>query len=300
VNVSQNWEIFVNASASWFDYTENWGMNRPTQDLIDNGLYITGINNNNADEEGNYTPSDPQNSVHVLGGGNSLDLGPAVKISRHARLLKPGDNSTGREFNAQAIQTIVVSDSLKIVNNTFWSYTARNTLSSYYYSEIIDPSWFAENRTEFHITKPYVSMNAGLDVRYQKTQAYDDYFFEPANVWDLTKDVNFIDVYNATDFYGRFVGQPVPGWPDRYATQGVINGDTNHSSGTTVGPFVQATWKVNERLNVITGARYDRLHARARSWRPRPRLPGSPRSRLRRPRSPTGCDAWAWCSACSR
>jgi outer membrane receptor protein involved in Fe transport len=41
----------------------------------------------------------------------------------------------------------------------------------------------------------------------------------------------------------------------------VINGDTNHSSGTTVGPFVQATWKVNERLNVITGARYDRLHA---------------------------------------
>jgi len=254
---TDKYELFLNASASWYRYTENWGMNRPTQDLIDNGNYITGINDNNAPG----APSDPQNSVNVNGGPNSLALGPTVQIDRHNRLLKPGDHSTGREFNAQAIQTFLAGDGFKVVNNSFFSYTARNTLSSYYYSEIIDPSWFLENRTEFIVTKPFVSFNAGLDLKYQRTKAYDDYFFEPANVWDLTKDLNYVNVYNATAFYGRFVGQPVPGWPNRYATQGTINGDTNDSHGTTVGPFFQATWKLSEKFNFVTGVRYDHLSA---------------------------------------
>ena len=255
---TEKYELFVNASASWFRYTENWGINRVTQDLIDNGNYITGININNG---ANAAPSDPQNSKYVLGGGNVLKLGPTVQINRHARLLKPSDHSTGREFNAQAIQTLTVSSDLKIVNNTFASYTARNTLSSYYYSEIVDPSWFAENRTEVIITKPFASINTGLDLRYQRTKAYDDYFFEPASVWDITKDTNYINVYNADAFAGRFVGQPVPGWPGRYATQGTINGDTNDSHGTTVGPFFQATWKASDKFNIVTGGRYDHLSA---------------------------------------
>ena len=255
---NDKYDVFVNASASWYRYTENWGINRVTQDLIDNGNYITGININNG--AGN-PPSDPQNSKYVLGGGNVLALGPTVQIDRHARLLKPGDHSTGREFNAQAIQTYNASPEFKIINNSYFSYTARNTLSSYYYMEIIDPSWFMENRTEFIVTKPFVSLNAGLDLRYQRTKAYDDYFFEPANVWDLTKDHSFINVYNADAFFGRFVGQPVPGWPGRYATQGAINGDTNDSSGTTVGPYVQATWKLSQKLNIVTGIREDHLSA---------------------------------------
>ena len=255
---SNNYEVFFNATAAFYRYTENWGLNRVTQDLIDNGNYITGININNGAAA---APSDAQNSVNVLGGGNTLKLGPTVSINRHERLLKPGDHSTGREFNAQAIQTLTISSDFKVENNTFWSYTARNTLSSYYYSEIVDPSWFAENRTSFILKKSFVSINTGLDVRYQRTKAYDDYFYEPANVWDITKDHKYINVYNATSFFGRFVGQPVPGWPGRYATQGTINGDTNDSHGTTVGPFFQATWKPIEKLDIVTGARYDHLDA---------------------------------------
>ena len=254
---TDKYELFVDASANWYRYTENWGMNRPTQDLIDNGNYITGININNAPG----APSDAQNSVNVKDSGNIIAQGPVVQISRHARLLKPSDHSTGREFNAQAIQTFLINPDFKIVNNSYGSYTARNTLSSYYYSEIVDPSWFLENRTEFIFTKPFVSMNAGLDLRYQRTKAYDDYFFEPANVWDISKDLNFVNVYNATAFYGRFVGQPVPGWAGRYATQGVINGDTNDSHGTTVGPFAQATWKLHEKFSLVTGVRYDHFSA---------------------------------------
>lgn len=259
-----NYELFVNASANWYRYTENWGLNRPTQDLIDNGNYVTGININNG---AGAPPSDPQNSKYVQSGGsiyglNTIAWGPSVQISRHSRLLKPGDHSTGREFNAQAIQTLQLGPDLKVVNNTFWSYTARNTLSSYYYSEIIDPSWFAENRTEFVFSKPFVNLNTGLDLRYQATKAYDDYYFEPANVWDLTKDHAYINVYNSDAFNGHyFESYPVPGWPGRYAGSGHGNGDTNDSHGTTVGPFVQATWKLHERFSAVTGLRYDHLSA---------------------------------------
>ena len=61
--------------------------------------------------------SDPQNSKWVTSGypaNNRVVFGPTVKISRHARLLKPGDHSTGREFNAQVIQT-------KTFSPEFWT-----------------------------------------------------------------------------------------------------------------------------------------------------------------------------------
>ena len=258
---SDHYNIFVNASATWYRYTENWGLNRVTQNLIDNGLYQTGININNG---ATAAPSDPQNSVNVLGGGNKLALGPVVSINRHSRLLNPANHSTGREFNAQVIQTDTISPNLRIVNNTYWSYTARNTLSTYYYSEIIDPSWFAENRTSvIFTTKNGSVVNAGLDLRYQSVKAYDDYFYEPANVWDLTKNMSYVNVYNSTDF-AKNRGFPVPGWPGRYAEPGVWNGDTNDSQAFTAGPFIQATWKLSDKFNFITGGRYDYMSAKVR------------------------------------
>ncbi|MEY2882126.1 MAG: Ferripyoverdine receptor precursor [Verrucomicrobiota bacterium] len=286
---AKDYEIFVSATAAFYRYTENWGLNRVTQDLINNGNYLTGVNSNPAPDFAKYpfgyvdskgaaisfgnintvggvaAPiSDPQNSKWVTSGfpsGNRVVFGPTVKISRHSRLLKPGDHSTGRELNAQAIQTKTISPDFRIVNNTFWSYTARNTLSSYYYSEIIDPSWFAENRTELIFSKKEYSLNAGLDLRYQRTKAYDDYFFEPANVWDITKDTRFINVYNSVNFPNPFTSLPVPGWPGRYATDGIQNGDTNDSKGTTVGPFAQGTWKVAEQFDFVAGGRLDRFSA---------------------------------------
>jgi outer membrane receptor protein involved in Fe transport len=254
-----NYELFVNAQIFIASYTENWGMNRPTQNLVDNGLYQTGINMN--DGPNVY---DPQNSALVKDTANIMAWGPLVKLNRHLRLLKPGDNSNGREFVLQAIQTGNISDQLTLKNTTIFSYTSRDTLSSYYYSEVIDPSMFGENRTDFIFDLDKVDLNTGLDLRYQRTKAYDDYFFEPANVWDLSKDHAWINVYNSSAFYGRFVGMPVPGWPDRYATPGVINGDTNDSSAITVGPFAQGSWTITDSLTFKAGGRLDFFHAKVR------------------------------------
>ena len=286
------YEIFLSATLARYHYTENWGFNRPTQDLIDKGLYLTGINSNAAPDFGRYPlgyadargnpisftnlatiggpaapVSDAQNSRWVTSGfpaGNRVVFGPAVKIDRRKRLIKPGDDSRGDEFNAQAIQTVTLSPTFKVVNNTYWSYTSRETLSSYYYSEVIDPSWFAQNRTEFIFTGQSVTVNSGLDLRYQRTKAYDDYFFEPANVWDITRDPNFIDVYRSATFPNPFTSLPIPGWPGRYATDGITNGDTNDSRGTTVGVFAQGTRRFSESLSLVLGGRLDRFSARVR------------------------------------
>ncbi len=265
------YELFINSQ--WFsaNYTENWGINRVTQDLINNGRYVTGININNG---AGATPSDAQNSKYVLGNspnaffpgqpGNVIAYGPTVKINRHVRLLKPGNQSEGDEYNFQAIQTVKINPDFNLKNTSYWSYTKRNTLSSYYYSEVIDPSWFAENRTELIFTQKNFTVNAGLDLRYQKTKAYDDYFFEPANVWDLTKDHSAIDVYNSDAFKNGGNGFPVPGYPSRYAQPGLFNGDTNDSHATTFGPFAQGTYKFNDQFSAVAGLRYDSMKATVR------------------------------------
>ncbi|MBM3841711.1 MAG: TonB-dependent receptor [Verrucomicrobia bacterium] len=286
------YEIFLSATAARYHYTENWGFNRPTQDLIDKGLYLPGVNSNAAPDFARYPlgyadargnpitftnlatiggpaapVSDPQNSRWVTSGfpaGNRVVFGTPVKLDRRKRLLKPGDDSNGKEYNVQAIQTLTLSPTFKVVNNSYWSYTNRETLSSYYYSEVIDPSWFAQSRTEFIVTGQSGSLNSGFDLRYQRTKAYDDYFFEPANVWDLTRDPSFIDVYRSATFPNPFTSLPIPGWPGRYATDGITNGDTNDSRGTTVGVFAQGNRRFGEALSLVLGGRLDRFSARVR------------------------------------
>jgi Outer membrane receptor for monomeric catechols len=269
---TKSYELFLNGQYFYANYTENWGVNRVTQNLIDHGLYTTGINVNN-DSAG--SPSDPQNSQNVLGTGNEIAWGPEVKLNRHKRLLRPGNDSFGQEYNLQAIQTFRATPDLTVKNTSFWSYTKRDTLSTYYYTEIIDPSTFMENRTEVIIEKETFSLNTGLDLRYQRTKAYDDYFYEPANVWDLTKDPAYIDVYNSPDFTANH-GFPVPGWPNRFAQPGIFNGDTNDSRGVTVGPFAQSTFDFTPKFSVVAGARADYFKAKVRE----PLFPGNPEDEI--------------------
>jgi outer membrane receptor protein involved in Fe transport len=91
------------------------------------------------------------------------------------------------------------------------------------------------------------------------------------NAWDITRDRSFINVYNSVN-WASGNGFPVPGWPNRFAQPGIFNGDTNDSRGTTVGPFVQSTWRASEKFNVVAGLRYDYFRAKVRE----PLLPPYP------------------------
>lgn len=277
---SDTYELFVNAQIYNALYTENFGVNRPTPNLIENGLYTTGVNNNPAPVNGGYvdangnaigfgnpnTPagpaapqSDPQNSRWVTSGfpvANRMAFGPEVPFDRRARLLRPGDNSVGNNITLQAIQTAEVSPEFTLVNNSLFTYTVRDTFSSYHYSEIIDPSWAFENRTEFRFTTDSHTLNTGVALRYQYVEAFNHFFFEPAAVWDLTRDRSFINVYNSVNWPDA---SPVPGWEGRFATPGVFNGDTNESEALSFSPFIQEQWKATDNLTLIAGGRIDFL-----------------------------------------
>lgn len=285
-----------NADTEWFfnnelfvaDYTENFGINRVTQELIDTGLYQTGVNNNPAPDfsvsgitgyldasgapidfgninvvAGTPAPqSDPQNSRWVTSGFpavNRIALGPKVKLDRRLRLLKPSDDSEGVSYNAQLVYTRKASADFEFGNNTFFRYVSRNTLSSYSYSEIIDPSWSLENRSEFRIKRGSHSINTGVDFRYQYVKAYNDFFNEPANVWDLTKDLTFINFFNSVNSPNAFTQIPVPGWDNRFFTPD--NGDSGISKVFTFAPFWQHDWQITDRLSAFAGARLDVMHA---------------------------------------
>ncbi len=283
-NPSERYEVFFNTEWFWANYTENFGINRVTQELIDNGTYQTGVNNNPAPDfsggaflgyrDGAGNPitfgninvvggapapaSDPQNSRWVVSGFpavNRIALGPKVQIDRSQRLLRPGDNSEGFSYNAQLVQTFHATPKLDIGNNTLFRFVDRETFSSYYYSEIINPSWSIENRTEFRFNLDSHQINTGLDVRYQQVKAYNDFFSEPANVWDLTKDHGFINYYNSVNFPNPFTSVPVPGWPGRFYTPD--NGDSGHSKSLFVGPFYQHDWRITDRFSILAGGRVD-------------------------------------------
>jgi len=125
---TENYELFLNGQAFYAEYVENFGVNRPTQNLIDNGFYRTGVNDNPAPLPGFpaffdaagvpiiASPAipggvaapiaDPQNSRWVTSGfpvSNRMLYGPEVKLDRRLRLLRPGDNSIGRNFKLQGI-----------------------------------------------------------------------------------------------------------------------------------------------------------------------------------------------------
>jgi catecholate siderophore receptor len=265
---TDTYELFLNASASYMEYTENWGINRPTQNLIDDFRYRTGVNNN-----GGSTPTalDPQNATNVLAPfpGNSVAWGPEVKLSRRVRTLKPGDNSVGRNFKLQAIQTVDLNPDTKLVNNNLFTFTRRETLSSYYYSEIIDPSYTFQSRWEYQKKFDQSSFNTGLDARYLSVKAYSDYGFEPAGVWDLSRSREGIDIYRSTSFQSTlnspsgFGRSSVPGYANRYYGQNTFGSDSNESTGLFLAPFIQGDYKLTDRLTALGGGRLDFTHVDA-------------------------------------
>ena len=259
---TKDYEVFALAKAFWADYRENFGINRVTQALVSNGLYIPGTNINN---DTSATAADPQNAANVAS-NNTIAWGTPVPVDYHETAQGPASHAHGMEYNSQVIQTLHLGPDVKIVNNTMYSYTKRDTFNSDGYSEIIDPSWFIDNRTEFIVSKPKLSLNAGIEEKYQSTWAVDDFFFEPVNVWDLSSPSlrTTLNSYLSPGAGPNFVSQPVPGFEDRFGTPGFVNGDSNKSDAEVYSAFVQDTYKLTEQYSLVSGVRFDLLHVQSR------------------------------------
>ena len=267
-----SYEVAADVKAFWADYRENFGINRVTQALVSDGLYLPGTNINNGTAA---TAADPQNAANVLG-SNTIVFGAPVKVDYRETAQGPASHAHGMEYNAQVIQTLILSTDAKIVNNTMASYTKRDTFNSDGYSEIVDPSVTFDNRTEYILKKGGLTLNTGVEEKYQTVRAYDDFFFEPVNVWDLSSASlrSTINTYLAKGGYAGFLGMKTPGFQDRYSTPAVgtfngkfyfdLNNDSNDSSMESVAPYIQTTWNVTDKFNIVSGARMDIMHVQSR------------------------------------
>jgi hypothetical protein len=258
---SSNYELFVNVHGYLAEYTDNFGVNRPSQALIDDDLYVPGININNGPDQ---SPSDPQNSMYVKATDNVMAFGAPVTFDRHMRLENPGDGSIARSLDFQAIQRFNFGDNLRIINSNLFSFVRRETYDSYFFDEVINPDANFESRLEIQLKLNRLSFNAGLNGRYTLTHGYNDYMFQPISVWDITKDPSFVNVKDSIYFPGTAElgagGGPIPGFPGYYANSQVDGGNSNLSFSLDGAVFFQGIWSVTDRLSLVAGTRADYLY----------------------------------------
>ena len=159
------------------NYTENWGINRVTQDLFDKGLYIPN-KGSDADYAALYASQPP------VGFGNfpgiPVDVDNPVKVDREWKLAAPGDDSNADVFWLQAIQEFLISDTLKATNNTYFHFKDRQTFSSYHYSELMKDNWSIENRLLFNQDFELsgiegINLSYGLRLKYQDMETYNQF-----------------------------------------------------------------------------------------------------------------------------
>jgi outer membrane receptor protein involved in Fe transport len=272
---TDKYELFVAAEFFVADYTENWGINRPTQDLIDHGLYLP---NRGTDEEYFAYISQLGNGDSVFGGGQAgvdfasqfggagfativpIDLDNPVKLDRSTRLLAPGDDSFGKNFWAQAIQTFKIADDFRIENNTYFQWIDRNTFSSYHYSELLRDNWSFDNRIQAIVEKDLYDFNGGLRFRYEEVWSVNHFFNEPVNFWDLTRP---IEGTNRRVPDAGFAGAPYVPDQEPHGTleRWYYGGTGGDSKGYILGPFAQFTSRHVDNLIIDIGVGLDYVDA---------------------------------------
>ncbi len=247
----------VDFNAQWMaqNTNETLGVNRVNQDLIDHGLYYTGLS-----ADGPYNPGAiPGTSV--------------VELPRDATLLSKGDHAQAHVANAQLIITDDISSGFQLVNRTFFEWVNRKRVYESAYNEYVEQHTF-ENRTEAHLTVAGAlpqSIITGLAVRLQAVRSYENYTNEYLYNFDITDPSR---VFNQA---AQFPNSFFPGYPgpdgllffspvDPY----VPTPETGDSRVWNPAVFVQDDFKLSERVHLIAGLRGDGFYADAKDPLPPP------------------------------
>ena len=189
-------------------------MNRPTNNLIQNGLYSTGVM---PGFPGSIAQGGPVTGSAVNPAYNTY-AGPLAGINRRATIWSPYGGGNANNAFAQLVQTVKVSDDLQIVNNSFLWYTKTQWLEPQLYTAMYTPGDYEfDNRTEVRWTydplanepeKPKTKEEKGLENVFGKLllkssvdtgiewhyQYNNDYFSETAwaygNSYSLVNPMN--------------------------------------------------------------------------------------------------------------
>ena len=278
---NDKYRLDVNAEANIQRYTEEVGVNRVNQALINNGSYLQGAPVGQLDTQIEFAgpfavnppggPSQPYAAVPFLTevqlANNGAHLNPRTTLDE-----TPGVGSRANLFNFQAIQTYDFNSNLKLENNTLFMYQDSANYEPYYYADTSNGSWSFENRLD--ITGDYpISFGSfsfknqfvvGATYRYAHTNYVSDYSAETVSVYDLTGNPNqwkFPNVNQGqlTDDSFQYKG---PFGVTLYGTPGrdIVNfGNTGISDLFDSGVFFQDRMEFSPQFSILFGARLDAL-----------------------------------------
>ena len=156
------------------DYTDNAGINRPTQALIDDGLYITG-------------QGVQPNGSNVPGAGAIVSPTGQVVIPRNQVLTDPDNINNATTYLFHSIYKRELNNQATLKNITYFQHLQRESLAKNSFVEIIDGADTAQNRTElsYQWNDSQTTVFA-FDVRYNKVKGYSQFTTEADLPIDLT------------------------------------------------------------------------------------------------------------------
>ena len=234
-------------------YTENTGINRPTQELIDHGLYYqgTGVSTANPDPRGF------RSKINVTG---------ITRIDRSYQLVAPTDYDVGGNFQVQLDVTHNLNDTFSISNKLYYEdYTQLQLEYAQRYFNDIRQSNNFEERFELRGAFDKHQVVTGVAYRQIHVLAFGDFFNEYLNATDITTDPAAFPI--TTNLFGVVA---VPGRPaGTFATPGAKYASplfpntmkgTQDQTSHAIGVFAQDLFQLTDKLSLLGGVRMDFLH----------------------------------------
>ncbi len=243
-----NW--FVDAyMVEWQPYS---GINRPTQDLVDDLTYLTGDLN-----DGSLVFNGPGSGFTVVGTTGE------VQLDRTANVGSPNDQAEAKNLTAQLSVTKELDSGWTLRSTNSFEYNEYEEFFEYEYVEYVPEDIILETKLELIggwelFGLPTQSASGGT-IRYQFNESYHNLYDEFWNIFDITDgpaDFDDTGLFRSPQLgqVGGFLVNPGGGtFP--------ANPATNEDTLTQFGIFHTQEIDLNEWLNVYGGARGDLAYA---------------------------------------
>jgi hypothetical protein len=237
-------------------FNEIIGINRPTQDLIDNRNYITG--------PGTYRPSSFSFLITPTG---------TKKIYPDQVLIAPQDSANAEVGNGSLHIELDVDEDLKFVNHTYGESIERTKESAYSFTEYVPESITVENRSEAQLKFEtglfsqdwQHEISTGASQRYERTKGHVEFFSEYFNAYDLTTNPSG---FSTASVGGATFGKRIPG--TNLFANATNDGNTTgfhtvESDLINTGLFYQHKVKFDDQWSILGGLRGDMTHVASKS-----------------------------------
>ncbi|MBX9607412.1 MAG: TonB-dependent receptor plug domain-containing protein [Gammaproteobacteria bacterium] len=261
------------ASFEYFDvdFTDNAGWNRATQDLIDDGRYITG--------QGRQA-----NGSRVPAAGAVIKPTGSVQLPRSRTYTDPDDVNGADSYAVNLHLSHRLNDLWRIENRTLYQHLEREAVAQNSFVEIIDGADTVENRIEFIADYALPLFGAarrqqtdiGLDLRYHDVLGFSQFTTEADNPVDLAgplvnRRIPLTAAQRAALVQlrrGLFVSPGAQYDVDNDGDGDFRLSDTTDSTAWQLGFFLQQDAQLSDRWRLLFGGRGDAFWVTARDGAP--------------------------------